>query len=666
MSRTRFAVLGCLMITAGLGLSPQAHAAATGDFADFRGLWVDRFDYRNRGISGVQQIMADAASMGTTDVIFQVRGQGDAYYNSNFEPRAQALSGSWDPLQTAIDAAHAQGMKLHAWMNTMPLWNGTSAPSTSTPIPHPFYHTNPSYRIEDLNGQLKPLQSGYTIANPINPEWQQHVNNVASDIVSNYDVDGLHLDYIRYIGSIAHADLPHDAQSHAMFLSATGLDGANPANEGAYQQYVRDRITDLVGDLQTTVKAADPNAQLSAAVWRDPDIGSNSYLQEYRTWLENDLLDIAMPMIYLSQSNNYLLQPNIQNTMSIPTNTLIAPGLGPYLHDDAPDSPDLITQQLQTLYGAGANGSTMYDWGHLFSGTAFSNQQVANIQNFIDSTVVVVPPPGGGTIVPLVDFEIDEGTFASAPTYSGSNRGIISATADRDISQAYEGAASQRIDVVGDPAGWTLRHLSGIGNPGSNTPITTDGWIGFWLLTDTPGLTVQIGLDDPASADRGSLTQVIADGQWHLYQWDLDNPAQWGAWVNGNGVIDGPTLTIDSIFFYGLGDATFFLDFIAYNNGGSLIPALDGDLNLDGFVGIEDLNIVLGAWNLTVKAGDLLAGDPSGDGFVGIEDLNVVLGNWNVGTPPPPGAVVPEPGALVLLGLGCAASALNRKRGSAA
>jgi GH25 family lysozyme M1 (1,4-beta-N-acetylmuramidase) len=63
-------------------------------------------------------------------------------------------------------------------------------------------------------------------------------------------------------------------------------------------------------------------------------------------------------------------------------------------------------------------------------------------------------------------------------------------------------------------------------------------------------------------------------------------------------------------------------------------PLLAGDLDGDGFVGISDLNVVLGNWNQNVTPGDLLSGDPNGDGFVGIDDLNVVLGNWNAGTPP--------------------------------
>ncbi len=83
---------------------------------------------------------------------------------------------------------------------------------------------------------------------------------------------------------------------------------------------------------------------------------------------------------------------------------------------------------------------------------------------------------------------------------------------------------------------------------------------------------------------------------------------------------------------------------------------IEGDLDGDGFVGIEDLNFVLGNWNQTVPPSNPLA-DPSGDGFVGIEDLNLVLGNWNAGTPPPPEAsgTVPEPGTVLMLVVGTTA-----------
>jgi hypothetical protein len=100
------------------------------------------------------------------------------------------------------------------------------------------------------------------------------------------------------------------------------------------------------------------------------------------------------------------------------------------------------------------------------------------------------------------------------------------------------------------------------------------------------------------------------------------------------------------------------IDEIRFDDASPFSTALAGDLDGDGFVGITDLNIVLGAWNQNVTPGNVLGGDPSGDGFVGIEDLNVVLGNWNAGTPPAASAV-PEPATFALLGL-CGLAALGR------
>ncbi len=93
--------------------------------------------------------------------------------------------------------------------------------------------------------------------------------------------------------------------------------------------------------------------------------------------------------------------------------------------------------------------------------------------------------------------------------------------------------------------------------------------------------------------------------------------------------------------------ARIFAEFIADH-----LTFIVGDLDVDGFVGITDLNLVLGSWNQNVTAASL-QGDPTGDGFVGIEDLNLVLGNWNTGTPPGVlsglSATVPEPAAGVVL-----------------
>jgi len=100
-------------------------------------------------------------------------------------------------------------------------------------------------------------------------------------------------------------------------------------------------------------------------------------------------------------------------------------------------------------------------------------------------------------------------------------------------------------------------------------------------------------------------------------------------------------------------------DYFTYDT--NFVSALDGDLNSDGFVGVDDLNIVLINWNQNVTPGDIASGDPAGEGFVGVDDLNIVLVNWNNGTPPTGAAAIPEPASLALLGMGTLA-ALRRKK----
>ncbi len=96
------------------------------------------------------------------------------------------------------------------------------------------------------------------------------------------------------------------------------------------------------------------------------------------------------------------------------------------------------------------------------------------------------------------------------------------------------------------------------------------------------------------------------------------------------------------------------------NFGSATFNPVQGDLDADGFVGINDLNIVLTAWNMNTPPADPMA-DPSADGFVGIDDLNFVLSNWNAGSPPPPAtSTIPEPATAALLC--CAGLTLLRRR----
>lgn len=648
---------------------------ARGEFSDFRAIFVNRFEY-NSNTASINAIMQNAVDLGMTDVMFQVRGRADAFYDSAFEPMASNIPTGFDPLQTAIDAAHSRGLKLHAWMNTMPIWNSTTLPTAPN---HVFYNTDPSFRIQYLDGSLEPPNGnggGYAIANPILPEVHTHINNVVNDIASNYDVDGVHLDYVRYVSGNNFNNLPHDAQSHAMFLAATGLDGANAANAAAYKNYIEQRITALVGTLGNTVDAAETASgrtiDYSASVWRDPDIGEADYMQDYRTWLENDLLDIVMPMIYLSSSNDHLFNPNLQNSLNVPSNSRVAPIIGTYLHTAAGGGPELTVSQLQRANQFGSDGAAFYGYTALFNDSLAADRRAA-ITAFYDSLVPVPGQPGNV----IDDFELDEGRFRWPYNQSPVSQtfGLAATTAiDRTTGEAQRGVASQRLDLVASGASdWQIRHNSGLttpATPASNAPLEATGYVGFWLKTTDANADVRIAIDDPfgtstTALEVGYWQDVVADGEWHLYQWNLEDANHWDAFAGGaDGVISAASVSIDSIFFRGNGDAEIFLDTVSHNPEGPLAAApLPGDFNADGSVDGADLAVWKEHFGTASGAG-AGQGDADGDGDVDGSDL--LAWQWGVGGGGSGTAeavdAVPEPGGLGLLVLGGVLAARGRRR----
>lgn len=206
-------------------------------------------------------------------------------------------------------------------------------------------------------------------------------------------------------------------------------------------------------------------------------------------------------------------------------------------------------------------------------------------------------------VVVLDDFEVNEGRFAQHPGFSGSSQGFEKAatisTADRVTDAFFDGLASQFIfiddnsTIPGSPQNldsWRMRHLSGSGTATNNftlgvTPGNTS-YVGYWLKTNTPGLEAGISIDDGITTVVETVMArwqtIPADGQWHLFEWQLQDPNDWDvfAGLTQNGQIDSATAAIDGIFVRGGvgvptgGDfnASFHIDRVAYNAVGSVVP----------------------------------------------------------------------------------------------
>jgi hypothetical protein len=184
----------------------------------------------------------------------------------------------------------------------------------------------------------------------------------------------------------------------------------------------------------------------------------------------------------------------------------------------------------------------------------------------------------------LDDFEGTAGRFNLHTTFSGSTTGILSSIPTVDSSNFYHGASSLRIVLIDNPAStanWGVRFLSGTAAPANNVPLDSAGWVGFWLKTDKDYLKTGIGLDESAPAaaatELSDSLDVIGDGDWHLYQWNMADTNSWYAWVGASNGIINNTPTIDAIWFYASNDdadgdtAVVYLDYVLFNPSG-MVP----------------------------------------------------------------------------------------------
>ncbi|MCE1188852.1 MAG: glycosyl hydrolase family 18 protein [Ignavibacteria bacterium] len=186
--------------------------------------------------------------------------------------------------------------------------------------------------------------------------------------------------------------------------------------------------------------------------------------------------------------------------------------------------------------------------------------------------------PGNYTV--LDDFESSEGRFANAPTYSGSTVGISTAsTAERDITQAKNGLACMKLvlkDNTSSTSSWTVRFLSGGGSPSGNLAVNCDGYYGFWLKTSTAptGSQAAVLVDDNGTSELSPKITITNDGNWHYYEFNMKGSG-WSGFpgTGGNGIVNGPTVTLDAIMLYapnGSADWTLYIDDMYYVSSGAL------------------------------------------------------------------------------------------------
>ena len=311
----------------------------------------------------LRHILDQLQQVGINTVLLQTRVRGTMIYPSDYEPWDGCLSGfpgkspGYDALQFAIDECHKRGMELHAWMVTIPLgkWDALGCRQLRKKMPRNI---------------IKIKADGY-----LNPESQQTADYLAglcAEVTKRYDIDGIHLDYIRY---------PEDM----------------PKLKTLDRQCGRNNITRIVSAISRRVKSLKPWVKMSCSpigkydnttrYWSHGWNANTTVCQDAVAWLRDGLMDELFPMMYFRDNHFF---PFALDWKEQSHGRIVVPGLGIYFMSprerDWPLSD--ITRELEVLRHIGL--------GHAYFRSKFFTDDTKGIYTYAKNNFCrypsLVPP----------------------------------------------------------------------------------------------------------------------------------------------------------------------------------------------------------------------------------------------------------------------------------
>jgi len=255
-------------------------------------MWVNAWGRGLRSTAEVENVVRAAKYARLNALFVQVRRRGDALYMSGFVPRSPAVPAGFDPLAEVLRQARTAGLEVHAWLPLMPAWSsqaGGAPPAGHILLQHPEWVT------AGRTGRRMSLADGGegVFLDPGVPQVRESLAAVVAEIVQRYpELDGIHLDYVRYPGP----QWGYNPIAVARFREETGH--TPTGDPRAFAAWRRQQVTRLVEEIGEVVKGADPRLRLSAAVFADRADAYNNRMQDWAAWMRDGLVDFVVPMNY--------------------------------------------------------------------------------------------------------------------------------------------------------------------------------------------------------------------------------------------------------------------------------------------------------------------------------------------------------------------------------
>ncbi|MGE0454360.1 MAG: glycoside hydrolase family 10 protein [Vicinamibacteria bacterium] len=387
------------MIGAFLALLLAAPAPKAAAPHELRGLWVVRTALVSP--EAVDRVVDQAAAAGFNALLVQVRGRGDAFYQSSLVPRSATLSRqppSFDPLARLLARARDKDLAVHAWVNVL-LVAGFQGPLPAGHVlrRHPEWLMVPKAAaasalrepasVVELVRQASRSDAdveGFYLS-PGAPGVPEHLEAVVRELLRGYAFDGLHYDFVRYPNKDFDYSL---AMLQAFRARRNGRDPLATALEanGDYAQFRRELLTDLVARLSGAARAERPGLVISAAVVPDEATALQVKFQSWPSWSARGLLDALVPMAYSPDARIYREQ--VERARDLVGGARVWAGVPAYRLP-----LEGIVRRIETARELGAGGVVV------FSHESLGPEDLPRLRSLVfgaDSRSPVARPAGGG------------------------------------------------------------------------------------------------------------------------------------------------------------------------------------------------------------------------------------------------------------------------------
>ncbi len=285
---------------------------------------------------------------GITAVFPNLAWAGKAHYPSKYVPASHTAKVYGDQLKQSVAAAHRYGLELHVWKIC---WN---------------LGPTPEALVKQLRraGRLQKTDERKTLEwlCPSHPDNIARELNIISELISRADVDGIHLDYVRYPNSQA-CFCAGCQQRFKKWLGRSVRGWPTSVKSGAlkdaFTTWRTAQITGFVRSVHDLIRRRRPGVKLSVAVYRNYPACAGNIGQDWGLWLKDGLVDFVCPMDYTEDSAAFYALVRRQ-TLLPQARGRVFPGIG-VTATESRLAPDEVIEQILRVRDAGAGGFMLFD-----------------------------------------------------------------------------------------------------------------------------------------------------------------------------------------------------------------------------------------------------------------------------------------------------------------